>query len=166
VGTIPTEIALLEDLAIWAMERGRLQGTIPTEIGLMTNLIFLDLDFNELTGSLSNELLSLSGLTQLDLNNNQLTGSISGIDVFPQMEFLQLHENLFTGTVPDAVGTFDSLAAFTLHRTGITGEMPPTVCNLLETENNGGVLTSLIADCGGGADATIECDCCTDCRNP
>jgi hypothetical protein len=90
VGTIPTEIGFLTDLAIWGMERGSLTSTIPTEIGLLTNLIFLDLDFNDLSGSLSAELLSLSSLTQLDVNDNRLSGSISGVGVFPAMEFLQV----------------------------------------------------------------------------
>lgn len=65
VGTIPTEIGLLTDLAVWGMERGGLSSTIPTEVGLLTNLIFLDLDFNELTGSLPDELFTLTDLTQL-----------------------------------------------------------------------------------------------------
>lgn len=163
IGTIPTEIGLLSDLAIWGMERGGLTGTIPTEVGLLTNLIFIDLDFNELSGSLSSELLSLSSLTQLDLNNNELTGSISGIGGFPEMEFLQLHDNFFTGTVPEALGSYSNLVAFTLHETSISGAMPTGVCDLLLTEPNGGVLASLIADCGGPS-PDITCACCTDCR--
>jgi len=51
---------------------------------------------------------------------------------------------------------------FTLHATQISGEMPNSVCGLLETE--GGFLTSLIADCEGNA-PDIVCDCCTDCRD-
>lgn len=43
VGTIPTEIGLLSDLAIWGMERGGLTGSIPTQVGNLTNLIFIDL---------------------------------------------------------------------------------------------------------------------------
>ena len=132
--------------------------------GLLTNLIFIDLDFNKLTGSLTSELLSLSSLTQLDINDNQMTGSISGIGVFPSMEFLQLHNNSFTGTVPNAVGAYTNLEAFTLHESNITGRMPPSVCGLLRnTSVIGGVLDSLIADCGG-LDPDIVCDCCTDCR--
>jgi hypothetical protein len=139
------------------MERGELGGRIPTEIGNLTNLIFLDLDFNKLTGSFPTELFSLSHMTQLDVNDNQLTGSVNGIGVFPQMEFLQLHTNLFTGQVPDGVGAFNLMAAFTLHDTLISGTMPASVCDLLF-----GNLTSLIADCD--APAEIVCDCCTDCR--
>jgi len=148
------------------MERGKLTSTIPTEIGQLQNLIFIDLDFNELTGTLTSELLSLSSLTQLDLNNNKLSGSINGIGVFPDMEFLQLHKNQFTGTVPQAVGTYTELSAFTLHGTSISGTMPASVCNLRSNRGNGGVLTSLIADCAGTVDIVCPTpSCCTDCRS-
>lgn len=162
VGTIPTELGLLSNLAVWGMERGGLTGTIPTQVGLLTNLIFIDLDFNALTGSLSSELLSLTALTQLDLNNNQLTGSINGIGVFPDLTFLQIHSNLFTGTVPESLGDSSNLGAFTLHQTSVGGTMPQSVCNLLVS--NGGVLTSLIADCSLPT-PDIVCNCCTDCRD-
>jgi len=98
------------------------------------------------------------------LNNNQFTGSINGIGVFPDMEFLQLHDNFFTGTVPEAVGNFSKLAAFTLHETEITGVMPDSVCDLRLSEGNGGVLASLIADCAP-PNPDINCTCCTDCRD-
>lgn len=143
---------------------GGLTGTIPTEVGVLTNLIFIDLDFNQLSGSLSPELLSLSSLTQLDLNNNELTGDVSGIGVFPDLEFLQIHDNQFTGTIPPSLGDSTKLTAFTLHETSIGGTMPESICDLLTTRGNGGVLGSLIADCSEpGAD--IECSCCTDCRD-
>jgi hypothetical protein len=146
------------------MEQGGLRSTIPTEIGVLTHLIFIDLDFNQLTGSLTSQLLSLTSLTQLDLNNNQLTGSINGIGVFPNLTFLQLHANNFTGTVPEAVGTYTRLTAFTLHETSITGTMPQSVCDLRANAGNGGVLTSLIADCSL-PNPQIVCTCCSDCRS-
>jgi Leucine-rich repeat (LRR) protein len=164
-GTIPTEMGLLSMLTIWGMERGKLSSTIPTEIGKLTNLIFIDFDFNELTGSLTSELLSLSSLTQLDLNDNMLTGSINGIGVFPNMTFLQLHGNAFTGTVPESIGTFSNLGAFTLHESNISGTMPTSVCNLRPSSNLGGKLSSLIADCTE-PNPNIICDCCSDCRRP
>jgi hypothetical protein len=152
-------MGLFADLEVWGMERGGLQGTIPTEIAFLTNLVFLDLDFNNITGSLSAELLSLEKLEQLDLNDNIMTGSINGIGVFPNLEFLQLHDNDFTGTVPDIVGAFSKLEAFTLHETRINGTMPASVCQLVSS----GVLSSLIADCLF-PNPDIICSCCTTCR--
>lgn len=163
VGTIATEIGLLTDLLVWGMERGRLSSTIPTEIGQLTNLIFIDLDYNQLTGTLTSELLTLGSLTQLDLNNNRLSGNILGITEFPRMEFLQLHDNLFTGSIPSEIGLYTSLSAFTLHESMLSGDMPQEVCDLLLTAGKGGVLTSLIADCTQ-PNANINCSCCTDCR--
>jgi hypothetical protein len=147
------------------MQRGGLTSTIPTEVGRLTNLRVLDLDFNDLTGTLSTELLSLSSLTQLDVNNNRLSGSINGIGNFPDMAWLQLSSNLFTGTVPVAVGNYLSLSAFTLHGTSIGGTMPEEVCNLLATRGLGGILTSLISDCIEPT-PDIVCTCCTSCRGP
>jgi Leucine-rich repeat (LRR) protein len=166
VGTIPTEVGLLSELAIWGMERGGLSGGIPSEIGRLTNLIFLDLDFNALTGSLPTELYRLTNLTQLDLNNNFLEGTIDDMGVFGQLEFLQLHANLFNGTIPDAMGGLNRLATFTLHETTFSGTMPESVCNLVVA--NGGILKSLISDCDPSAPGVapdIVCDCCTDCRD-
>lgn len=157
-------MGLLQELQVWGMERGGLVGTIPTEVGKLSKLIFLDLDFNALTGTLTPELLSLSSLTQLDLNNNKLSGSINGIGVFPFLEFLQIHSNDFTGTVPESVGLSSNLAVFTLHDSFISGTMPASVCDLVVSAGMGGVLTSLIADCSNPA-PDIICTCCTDCRS-
>jgi hypothetical protein len=166
VGTIATEIGLLSNLAVWGMQQGGLTSSIPTEIAKLTKLIFLDLDFNELTGTLSSELLSLSSLTQLDINNNKFTGTIDGIGVFPRMEFMQLHNNAFTGTVPEAVGTYTKMYAFTVHGSEISGTMPQSVCDLLVTNPTvTGALKVLIADCSG-PNPNIVCGCCTDCRFP
>lgn len=165
MGTIATEIGLLTDLLVWGMERGRLSSTIPTEVGKLTNLIFIDLDYNQLTGTLTSELLSLNLLTQLDLNNNRLSGNILGVTGYPRMEFMQFHDNLFTGIIPSEIGLYTSLSAFTVHESLLSGDMPQEVCDLLLSSGNGGVLTSLIADCTP-PNANINCSCCTDCRVP
>lgn len=154
----------MTSLEVWRMERGNLTGTIPTELGLLTNLIFIDLDYNQISGSLPSELFRLTALTQLDLNDNLLSGSIDGIEGFTFLEFLQIHSNQFTGTIPNAIGMISNLAAFTLHETLLSGTMPTSICDLLISSGNGGVLGSLIADCQV-PDPNVECDCCTDCRN-
>mmetsp|Transcript_28059 Transcript_28059/g.41443 ORF Transcript_28059/g.41443 Transcript_28059/m.41443 type:complete len:659 (+) Transcript_28059:501-2477(+) len=159
VGYIPTEIGLLRELEVLGMEQGGLQGTIPNEIGQLENLVFMDLDFNLLTGSLPPGLLSLTKIQQLDLNDNLLTGSINDVGVFSDMSFFQLHDNFFTGTVPEDMGAYSKLEIFTLHGTSVTGTMPDSVCFLRTTGN----LKSLIADCLGSP-PEIQCSCCTDCR--
>lgn len=131
----------------------------------MSSLIFLDLDFNDLSGTIPTELYLLTGLTQFDVNNNRLSGNIDQIGVFEQLEFLQIHSNLFAGEIPASMGALTRMTTFTLHGTGFVGAIPNEVCALRDI--NGGLLSSLIADCGipiGAVAPEIACACCSDCR--
>jgi len=157
IGTIPTEIGLLKDLAVLGMEKGGLTSTIPTEIGGLTNLLFIDLDFNKLSGSFPTQLYSLTDLRTLDLNDNEMTGSIDQLGVFLDLEFLQLQHNEFIGTIPVDMGALSLMTTFNLHGNLFTGVIPESVCNL--TVPNGGFLKSLIVDC------EVECSCCASCRD-
>jgi len=157
IGTIPTEIGLLKDLAVLGMEKGGLTSTIPTEIGELTNLLFIDLDYNELSGSFPTQLYSLTDLRTLDLNDNDMTGSIDQFGAFLDLEFLQLQHNEFIGTIPEDMGTLSLMTTFNLHGNLFTGVVPESVCNL--TVPNGGFLKSLIVDC------EVECSCCASCRD-
>lgn len=159
VGSIPTELGLLSDLELLGMENGGLGGPIPSQLGQLSNLYFIDMDYNELSGSLPTELYQLTLLEQLDLNSNLLTGNIEGAAAFVRMEFMQFHENFFTGTVPNDIGTFSNLRTLTVHDSQMTGTMPDSVCDLVTA----GTLQMLIADCLG-PNAELVCTCCTDCR--
>jgi len=98
-GTIPTELGLLTDLVFLGLEQGSTTGTIPSELGGLSNLNFIDLDFNLLNGSIPSELFGLSNLATLDLNDNDLTGNIDGFENLVSLTFVQLENNLFTGTL-------------------------------------------------------------------
>ena len=163
VGTIPTELGLLTELKVWAMERGGLRGTIPSQVGTLQQLTLLSLDVNSLTGTLPQELFTLRQLTELDLNNNQLSGSIDGLGgAFPNLEFLQLHNNDFSGTVPALLGTTSTnLTALTLQNTLLSGSMPTSICELVHR----GMLVAVSADCAPPY-PNIVCHCCTDCLAP
>jgi hypothetical protein len=75
-GTIPIEIAGLEELAELEMENNNVMGTIPSELGEMTNLEYLFLQETFLTGTIPYSLGRLSALKQLLLDKTRLTGSM------------------------------------------------------------------------------------------
>jgi Leucine-rich repeat (LRR) protein len=75
-GTIPIEIAGLEQLATLEMENNNVMGTIPSELGEMTNLESLFLQETFLTGKIPNSLGRLSALKELLLDKTRLTGSM------------------------------------------------------------------------------------------
>jgi Leucine-rich repeat (LRR) protein len=66
---------------------------------------------------LPSELFSLTSLLQLDLNNNTLSGTIDGMQNLQSLEFLQLHQNLFSGTIPVGVSELVNLTVMTTYDT-------------------------------------------------
>eukprot|EP00798_Chlamydomonas_sp_ICE-L_P008613 gene8613-34054_t len=84
LGSVPSELAQLDNLWDFQFGFNRLTGTIPPEFSEIYSLQILDLSFNSLTGtippSLCNFNLSQSELKILYLRDNQLTGgySVSG----------------------------------------------------------------------------------------
>jgi hypothetical protein len=160
-GTIPSELALLTDLAYLGLEQGETTGTIPSELGSLSDMFFIDLDFNQLTGTIPTEIYGLSLLRTLDLNNNQLSGPLdSAIGNLVNMDFFQIHNNMFIGTVPSEIGNMSALTTFTMDRNSLVGEMPQEICDLRPAP-----LRFLIADCGGpNPDIVCDLSCCSECR--
>ena len=79
-GTIPTEIALMPDLASLSLTNSTLSGPIPTELGTLTNLRRLWLYNNKLTGNIPTQLNKLSQLEVVEFHSNNLVGDMpSGI---------------------------------------------------------------------------------------
>jgi hypothetical protein len=164
---LQSEIGLLSNLIFLDLDFNQLTGSLPVELYSLTNLTQLgkkcDVRWRNRKGRpcILSHFCLLQYFSPLpDVNDNQLTGSVNNLGVFVNMEFLQIHANAFTGTVSSEIGSFTRLAAFTLHETLISGDMPDEVCNLF---NAPGSLETLIADCDGPS-PNIECDCCTDCR--
>ena len=89
-GTIPTEIALLTDLASLSMAEMDLVGTIPREVGN-----------------------SLSRLRRAWLYNNKLVGTIPmNFNQLSFLEVFEIHGNEITGYMPQDVCTFISSSLY------------------------------------------------------
>ncbi len=122
VGTIPEELALLEQLerldlssndlrgtipdALWSLanltelslgHNKNLGGTISTAIGRATKLHSLSLWSCTIQGTLPLALEQLPSLETLDLSNNSLSGTIPALN----MSIILLAYNQFSGTIPD-----------------------------------------------------------------
>ena len=96
-GSIPAELANLEELSRLYLGSNQLSGGIPPQLGnLSSSLTVLDLGSNQLSGSIPPELGNLWRLTNLNLGGNQLTGSI------PPHGNLQLSRYLhqLSGSIP------------------------------------------------------------------
>ena len=76
VGTIPTEIGWLTNLAWLNIHSNSILGTIPSELGLLTKLTYLSVTHNQLTGTLPTELGLLTLLTTFNFMENSITGDV------------------------------------------------------------------------------------------
>ncbi len=102
-------------------------------------------------GTFPPELFLLSNLKQLDVNNNNISGSVDGIENLRKLEFLQLHHNNFSGSIPNGVSELRDLRVLTTY--GNSFKSVPDLCN--SRDENGGNLTTFIADC------STPCPCCS-----
>ena len=88
-------------------------GTIPTEIGLLTELASLSVTNTTLRGSIPTEIGNLVSLRRLWLYNNALTGNIpTQMGNCPVLEVVELHNNRLSGGMPQSVCSVINTAAF------------------------------------------------------
>jgi Leucine-rich repeat (LRR) protein len=139
-GTIPTEIARLEELTI---KENNFTGPIPTEFGMLLYLEELDLSENQLTGTLPDTLGNMTSLETLDLYFNlELNGTIpANIWTLPELEELKLEFNYFRDTIPTTIGLSTSLEDLNLEHNYFFGPIPTELGNItslieIELEHN------------------------------
>lgn len=78
LGTIPSEIRLLQRLEKLDLGNNKLEGIIPSEIGELTEMTFLSLNTNYFTGSIPQEIgqMTKAGMLHMtNLNQNYNTTS-------------------------------------------------------------------------------------------
>ncbi|XP_074282111.1 receptor-like protein EIX2 [Silene latifolia] len=91
-----------------------------------TQIVYLDLSYTNISGELPGWLWNLSSIQELHLSGNQLTGSL------PQhvacdglygcsFKWLDLHNNLLTGTIPKWLGNLEDVAVIDLSSNQLTG---------------------------------------------
>ena len=157
-GAIPKE---LENLSLTRLDMSynKLTGSIPDFIaGNLSCITSVRLNNNKLTGPLPDFFaMNLSFLANLNIANNKLSGTIPvntfkrlpqleyvdiGYNAFrgqlpefnsPNLTFLALADNKFTGTVP-SLERLSALTFLTLFNNDLTGEVLPNIIKLQQIE--------------------------------
>ncbi|KAL3848763.1 hypothetical protein ACJIZ3_010645 [Penstemon smallii] len=138
-GRIPTHMGNLSQLQRLYLNSNKLSGTIPSQIGHLSKLISLVLGENLLKGELLSSVFNLSRLHTLSLTQNELTGTIpSFIDKgLPNLQFLYLGRNRFSGNIPNSISNLSSLSVFGITFNSFIGHIPINLGNLRSLQKLG-----------------------------
>ncbi|CAL1137612.1 unnamed protein product [Cladocopium goreaui] len=149
-GSIPPELGQLVKLQVICLEQNQLRGQIPTSFGRLIDVTILRLENNQLTGEIGSiwqlqklqdlylggnrlrgevpRVLHMQKLTHLDLSRNLLSGELPRFDS-PELEFLDLSDNLFVGPLAESVESLchscKGFSQLRLSQNHLTGALPP-----------------------------------------
>ncbi|OVA02665.1 Protein kinase domain [Macleaya cordata] len=149
---IPINLANCSQLTVLLVAVNQLVGRIPTELGSLSKLLRLVLDQNQLTGTIPVSLSNLSSLDRLSFGRNNLIAqffNISSIDYFvvagnqfhgtippdigltlPNLQYLGLYSNRFSGTLPISIANASGLVALDFGKNQFTGLITPSLGTL------------------------------------
>ncbi len=130
-GSLPPELAELDQLERLYMESSNLSGVIPREFGRLTRLQSLDLGSNKLTGPVPHEIGLLPDLEYLQLSGNNLSGEIPpSIMRSDTLAFIHLTDNQLTGDIPSEFAERSKITILDLSRNQLSSEIPPNIGQL------------------------------------
>ena len=133
IGQIPSEISVLRNLDVLAMNGNCLYGSLPSAFGMMSNLQQLYLHDNGLNGFVPDELSSMSSLTHLNLalqsENERSCASSSGDLVYLNMSSGELNYGL-EGKIFEQIKSLRHLREVNIEDNYFSGQIIPDIKNL------------------------------------
>ncbi|XP_044487790.1 probable LRR receptor-like serine/threonine-protein kinase At2g16250 isoform X2 [Mangifera indica] len=130
-GPIPPGIGTLSKLQYLNVSNNSFASTIPSELGDLDSLVELDLSGNSLSGSVPPDLRGLRNLQKILIGNNFLNGNLP-VNLFPspsQLQIIILKHNSFTGHLPDVLWTMPQLSFLDISVNNFTGLLPNSSSN-------------------------------------
>ncbi|XAR57275.1 hypothetical protein NMG60_11025351 [Bertholletia excelsa] len=136
-GTLPEELGLLSDLALFHINSNFFCGTIPASFCKLKLLYELDVSNNLLAGKFPEVVLSLPSLKFLDIRFNHFEGNLPSSLFDKKLDALFINDNKFQTSLPENFGN-SPVSVVVLANNNLNGCLPASIGNL------GGTLNEII----------------------
>lgn len=136
-GSIPTSTGKLRNLTAFSVTSNNLSGVIPDSICNLTQMLELYLGENKFNGSIPSCFSSMKNLIVMDLSHNNLSGTVPKglLSISSVGSFLNLSNNLLSGSLPEEVGSLVNLQVLDVSDNRFHGGIPQSLgkCLVLES---------------------------------
>ncbi|PWA96488.1 hypothetical protein CTI12_AA037750 [Artemisia annua] len=135
-GMIPQSLGLhTTQLILVDFEHNSFNGPIPPNLCSGKQLVKLFLGFNTLHGTIPDDIRNCPTLTRLILYDNNLSGLLPNVWANPNLLYLDLSNNYFTGQIPATfVDKLTNITEINLSMNRISGVLPQELGNLLQLQ--------------------------------
>ncbi|EOY05763.1 Leucine-rich repeat (LRR) family protein, putative [Theobroma cacao] len=83
------------------LNHANIAGTLPEDLGLLTDLALFHINSNRFCGQVPESFRNLNFLHELDISNNRFSGRFPYVVLYlPSLKFLDIRYNQFSGTIP------------------------------------------------------------------
>ncbi|KAL4317639.1 hypothetical protein S245_053905 [Arachis hypogaea] len=137
-GSIPDDLSIFPFLKELVLSSNQLRGKIPDNIRLPSQLKALSINSNSIQGGIPKSFGNLCSLESLDLSYNNMIGelpvAIQHLSGCSSLQYLDLSNNKFNGTLPDITSIFPSLITLFLSDNKLNGKVPEDIRFPLQLE--------------------------------
>ncbi|XP_015967144.2 receptor-like protein EIX2 [Arachis duranensis] len=138
IGSIPDDLSIFPFLKDLSLDFNQLRGKIADNIRLPSQLKALSISSNSIEGGIPKSFGNICTLESLDLSYNNMIGelpvAIQHLSGCSSLQYLDLSNNKFNGTLPDITSIFPSLITLSLSENKLNGKVPEEIRFPLQLE--------------------------------
>ncbi|XP_057762618.1 receptor-like protein 35 [Arachis stenosperma] len=138
IGSIPDDLSIFPFLKDLSLDFNQLRGKIADNIRLPSQLKALSISSNSIEGGIPKSFGNICTLESLDLSYNNMIGelpvAIQHLSGCSSLQYLDLSNNKFNGTLPDITSIFPSLITLSLYENKLNGKVPEEIRFPLQLE--------------------------------
>ncbi|XP_016174628.2 leucine-rich repeat extensin-like protein 6 [Arachis ipaensis] len=145
-GSLPQQLGLLTDLALFHINSNRFCGSVPTTFNGLKLLFELDVSNNDLSGPFPEVVLCLPSLKYLDIRFNNFHGAIPTRLFDLKLDALFINNNNFQFSLPENFGN-STASVIVFANNNLRGCFPSSVAKMKDTLNEIIITNSGITGC-------------------